>query len=60
MTIFKSKKDGKFYIIHQNGTENDIIYTAVPYRHDGNVQRGVDPNGFTIHEKIGFNTQGFL
>lgn len=60
MTIFRSKKDGKLYIIHERREDEKVTHTAVPYRHDGPVQKGVDPEGFTIHEKIGKSTNGFL
>ena len=60
MTIFKSKKNGKLYMLHQNKIGEDVVHTAVPYKHDGRVQKGVDPEGFTLHEKIGPNTKGFL
>ena len=49
MTIFKSKKNGKLYMLHQNEIGDDVVHTAVPYKHDGRVQKGVDPEGFTLH-----------
>lgn len=60
MTVFKNKKDGLLYLLHEQRNDEAVEYTAVPYRHDGKALRKVGPDEFTIHEKKPHVMKGFL
>jgi hypothetical protein len=60
MTVFKQKKDGMLYIIHEQRKDGNVDYTAIPYHHPGKVLKGVNPEDFTINEKKGPSMNGFL
>lgn len=60
MTVFRNKKDGNLYLIHEQRKDEGVEYTAVPYRHDGKALRNISPEQFTIHEKRPHEMKGFL
>lgn len=60
VTIFKNKKDGLLYLLHEKRGDGAAEYTAVPYRHDGKALRKASPSEFTIHEKTESQVEGFL
>lgn len=64
MTVFKNKKDGKLYLLHEQRGDDGVEYTAVPYRHDdarsSKALRNVGTDEFTIHEKTPYPMKGFL
>lgn len=60
MTVFKRKKDGELYLIHEHHRDGGVEYTAVPYRHEGDALRKVSPAEFTIHEKTPYPMKVFL
>lgn len=49
MTIYKHRKDGKLYLLHEVEKDGKKSTIALPVRHGGKPMVDCDPKDFVIH-----------